>query len=92
MKVSIPSTAGVSVSSVLRVAICSETERPTCGEGMVQMAVQQPAFDGKQETFIGQFFRRGIEMDQLAKLDRLPDSIAISCPSLDGIHGAPPWA
>ncbi len=34
LKVSIPSDAGESVSSVLRVAICSETERPTCGEGI----------------------------------------------------------
>jgi len=38
MKVSIPSDSGISVSSVLRVAICSETEPPTCGEGMTMMS------------------------------------------------------
>ncbi|ETX03336.1 MAG: hypothetical protein ETSY1_00360 [Candidatus Entotheonella factor] len=39
MKVSIPSAPGSQVSPVLRVAICSETERPTCGVGMTLMSV-----------------------------------------------------
>lgn len=39
MKVSISPEAGARVSPVLRVAICSETERPTCGEGMTLMSV-----------------------------------------------------
>ncbi len=39
MKVSIPSTTSAAPSSLLRVAICSETERPTCGEGMEVMSV-----------------------------------------------------
>lgn len=35
--------AGVSVSSVWRVAICSETELPTCGAGMALMRVMEAA-------------------------------------------------
>jgi hypothetical protein len=38
MKVSISSDSSISVSSVLRVAICSETEPPTCEEGMTLMS------------------------------------------------------
>lgn len=38
LKVSIPSDSGANVSSVLRVAICSENELPTCGEGMTLMS------------------------------------------------------
>ncbi len=39
MKVSIPSEPGDRNLSVLRVAICSETEQPACGEGMTLMSV-----------------------------------------------------
>lgn len=39
LKVSIPADSGVSAASLLRVAICSETERPICGEGMALMSV-----------------------------------------------------
>lgn len=39
MKVSIPSESDPKVSPLLRVAICSETERPTCGAGMELMSV-----------------------------------------------------
>jgi len=38
MPVSIPADTGRRVPSALQVAICSETERPTCGEGMVVMS------------------------------------------------------
>ena len=43
LNVSIPSDTGVSVSSVLRVAICSETELPTCGAGMALISVMEAA-------------------------------------------------
>ncbi|ETX06717.1 hypothetical protein [Candidatus Entotheonella palauensis] len=39
MKVSIPADTGDPAAPVLRVAICSETARPTCGEGMTLMSV-----------------------------------------------------
>lgn len=39
MKVSIPSASGSRLSSALRVAVCSETERPTCSAGMTLISM-----------------------------------------------------
>ena len=43
MKVSMPSYTDISASPGVRVAICSETEQPTCGEGMVLMSTMKAA-------------------------------------------------
>jgi hypothetical protein len=52
---------------------------------------EQTAVDGKQQKFIGQRFAGRIEVDKLAQLDCLTDSVAIARPQLDGIHAVPPF-
>src|SRR5215831_6192069 len=51
---------------------------------------RQPGLPATVSKFIGQFFAGGVEVDQLAQLDGLPDSVAIACPQLNGLHGTPP--
>jgi len=46
--------------------------------------------DSKQQKFIRQLFAGGVEMDEVASLDRLTDRVAIARPQLDGLPRAPP--